>query len=242
MDSTEGDLRRGLTAVTAEAWHLFAVPRPASHQACTACCLTPGEDRAFFTRDARALGADWLDAWLCAAFDPPIAPDLARYLLPLVLQALHDDADFTFGTEVALRRFRTGDGGFWTGPERDLILRWRSALIEELRGGGVYALDEILCMFCSDGHPPAPMLRQLETWPATDLVDRLWRDWDNGRSFRQLGHWSDRDVPPAWAAEVTAWYSGPVVLQRIHDAICDETARPEVFAKADALLLCTGNI
>lgn len=242
MVCAEGDLQRRLTAVTEEAWRLFDVPRPASHGACTACCLTADQDRAFFTRGARALGPDWLDAWLCAAFDAPAAPDLARYLLPAIFQALQDDTDFTFGTDGALKRFRTGDEPFWTGAERALILRWRTALIDSLRVDGVYALDEILCMFCRDGHPPGPMLRQLQAWPPVDLVERLWRDWDGGRCLRQLGHWSDRDVPAAWSTEVSDWYTGPFVLHRIHEAICDETARPDIFDKADSLLLCTGNI
>ena len=93
-----------LEQIVEEAWRLFDVAHPGSHQACKACCMSADHNHEFLAVPARELSLDFLNGWFLSVFYDPASPALARYLLPRLMQATVQGEDLVYGLEMALCR------------------------------------------------------------------------------------------------------------------------------------------
>ncbi|WP_323772284.1 hypothetical protein [Antarctobacter sp.] len=223
------------------AWQEIDGPVPDSHQACTACCMTPENDSRFFRVPRRTMPVTMLDDWFHAAFGGPASPDLRRYLLPRVFELLAQGTELGLSVELTLERFETGRADLWTDRENAVIAAFEAALIDAQTGvpSPWGCLDDIFCMFARAGHDMTRILDRVWGWPDGALVTRLHADWCHRGGGIWLWHtafWdSDRPGLAKASAQVTDWYRGPLLQERCFDICLDETQSEAIQAMAGQL-------
>lgn len=216
-----------------DAWRVMDGPVPSSHQACTACCMTPENDALFFRTPRRALPVTFFDDWYSAAFSAPAAPELRRYLLPRVLELMAQGVSLGLGTELMLYRFDTGVPDLWSPAEQEVIARFVRLFLDlqAVPDSPWGCLDDVLCMFALAGHDMEPLLAQVRAWPDAALVTKLHADWcrSGGLWLWHTAFWNSKRPGVAEAeAQVMAWYRAPWLRDRCFDACCDDT-QPEAI-------------
>lgn len=234
-------MTREMQQVIQDAWRVMDGPLPASHQACTACCMSPENHALFFRVPRRDLPVTVLDDWYGAAFDAPATPELRRYLLPRVFELMAQGVSLGLGTELMLQRFDTGIAELWTREEREVITRFTRLFLDAQAAPDSPwgALDDVLCMFALAGHAMDPLLAQIWGWPDAALVTKLHADWCRPAGGIWLWHtafWNnDRPGLAEAEARVLAWYRDPRLRERCFD-ICFDDSQPEAIqTRAGAL-------
>ncbi len=223
--------------IIADAYLVFDYPRPATTGVCQNCCMSPEIEAAFFTPQIASLPLRYVQDWYSAACDPAGVPkETWAYLLPRILEVLAADEDATtFGKEVTLKRFETGNPANWTAREWDVLDRFRRAYLDrEIAREGEF-LDDTLCMFRLGGWPLQDLIDQVAVAPDAVLARRFWHDWFANRapgreSIRITAFWEMPDNTTVWE-----FYSSRHLCDRIEDLAVAEDTDPALAEKALAV-------
>lgn len=230
-----------LERITRAAYTLFDGPKPATHQACTACCMSPENHRVFFQVPRQNMTTDMLRDWSTAAFSTPASPELRRYLLPPILDALAKGQEVALSPELTLQRFQTGCADLWTTEENALIDAFVNAFLDmQADGPSVWgSLGDVLCLFARAGHDVGPLIGHVMTWPDASLVTKLHGDLFWGGRGIALWHSSfwEGDLPglPEGSQAVLDWYRGETLRDRCLTVWLDEGQTDVIRSMANDL-------
>lgn len=221
-------------------WRVMDGPVPSSHQACTACCLTPENDDIFFRVPRREMPITLLDDWYSAAFAAPASPDLRRYMLPRVLDLLAQGTELGLGFELMLQRFDTGTPELWTEAQNAAIAEFEAAFLDAqaVIPSPWGSLDDSLCMFALAGHDVDRLLARIWAWADADLITRLHHDWctRGGIWIRHTAFWkSDRLSITESSDKVMTWYRAPQLRERCFDVWLKSQHAPTLQTMAEDL-------
>lgn len=216
----------------AEAYRVFAAPKPAETGVCKGCCMDPSIEADFLVPDIADLPLHYLQDWYFAAVSDAFGQPIWRYLLPRVLEVLASGEELAYvGLEVSLNRFPTGDAARWKSEEWGVIDRFRHMYLDRAVRHGEDCLDDVLCMFGIAGWPLADLFAQVLDVPADALAEKLWRDWCIGRpSIWITAFWDNGGNSDAFA-----FYTSPELYWRMADLAFDEQTPPELAEKALAV-------
>ncbi|UWQ78410.1 hypothetical protein K3725_13975 [Leisingera sp. S132] len=216
----------------AEAYRVFAAPKPAETGVCKGCCMDPSIEADFLVPDIADLPLHFLQDWYFAAVSDAFGQNIWRYLLPRVLEVLASGEELAYvGLEVSLNRFPTGDAARWKAAEWAVLDKFQRMYLDWAVRQGEDCLDDVLCMFGIAGWRLEDLFAQVLDIPAETLAERLWRDWCIGRpSIWITAFWDNGGNSAAFA-----FYTSPVLYWRMADLALDDRTRPEIAEKALAV-------
>lgn len=223
--------------IIAEAYRVFARPKPQSIEVCD-CCMDADIQADFFNPQIDELPLHYVQNWYLAAYDPRgVAKSTWGYLLPRILEILALGEDVSdLALEISLNRFETGNRDNWTPEEWKILDEFqRHFLKREIECTTENYLDDTICMFRLAGWPLEDLLQQVQSNSDVVLAQRLWNDWCNGvvpgrESVWITAFWEDPDK-----TRVVDFYTSKALYIRMESLGFADDTEPEISTKALAV-------
>jgi len=196
-----------LREICARAYDVFDVPVPDTAGVCTACCMSPEDERAIRATPVREVPLRLVQEWLYAAYAPDIGRPHLVWIFPRIMELLAQGQDVSWiGNQVAFARCEQGGSmRDWPKARRDVFGEFAAAYVDARLDWPGPGLDEMFCILGASGMDPAPIIARLDAVPLPRLARAMLADW-NG-VFPDLG--SD-----------AFWKKGPF-LDAVRDWFCD---------------------
>lgn len=224
--------------IIAEAYRVFARPKPKSIEVCEGCCMDADIEADFFNPQIDELPLHYVQDWYSAAYDPKgVAKSTWAYLLPRILEILALGENVSnVALEISLNRFETGNRDNWTSEEWQILDEFQHHYLRrEIESTTENHLDDIICMFRLAGWPLEDLLEQVGSNSDVVVAQRLWNDWCNGvvpgrESVWITAFWDDPDK-----TTVFDFYTSKSLYIRMESLGFADESEPEISTKALAV-------
>ena len=191
-----------LDALVEHAYALFAdYPIRELLNGCTACCLSPDQQRALLSTSVRALDLELVEAYHYAAKGRGMSEDEVRHFLPRTFEAVARYGFSGIDLERAAAPLAASDWRAWPEPERVFVEAFLAELVDDALGQWpfeeAHELVELVVFAVESGREPLQVLEQMATHPAPRSVLHLTSTIVEGRKAA-LGRIVGRDRLDAW--------------------------------------------